>query len=116
MKINDLTISLTDNKITEIFYHIDEFRIEFDNSVIKHILGNKPKRTPKMSPSEVITNMVMFHTGGFRIMKHFYINYVQVHMLHLFSRYGLIQPICGTNAICLIAHEYIPENLLFRRW
>lgn len=26
----------------------------------------------------------MFHTGGCRNMKHFYLNYVQVHMLHLF--------------------------------
>lgn len=77
-------MTLTDDKITEIFYLIDEFCIEFDKSVGKHILGNKPKRTPKMSPSEVITIMVMFHTGGFRNMKHFYIHYVQVHMPHLF--------------------------------
>jgi hypothetical protein len=77
-------MALTNNKITEIFYLIDEFCIEFDKSVEKHILGNKPKRAPKMSPSEVITIMVMFHTGGFRNMKHFYIHYLQVHMRHLF--------------------------------
>lgn len=77
-------MTLTDNKITEIFYLIDEFHIEFDKSVEKHLLGNKPKRPPKMSPSEVITIMVMFHTGGYRNMKHFYIHYVQVHMVHLF--------------------------------
>lgn len=77
-------MTLTDDKITEIFYLIDEFRIQFDRSVEKHLLGNKPKRTPKMSTSEVITIMVMFHTGGFRNMKHFYIHYVQVHMKHLF--------------------------------
>lgn len=77
-------MTLTDDKITEIFYLIDEFRIQFDRSVEKHLLGNKPKRTPKMSTSEVITIMVMFHTGGFRNMKHFYIYYVQVHMKHLF--------------------------------
>ena len=77
-------MTLTDDKITEIFYLIDEFHIEFDKSIEKHLLGNKPKRTPKMSSSEVITIMVMFHTGGFRNMKHFYLHYVQVHMLHLF--------------------------------
>lgn len=77
-------MTLTDNKITEIFYLIDEFCIEFDKSVEKHILGNKPKRTPKMSTSEVITIMVMFHTGGFRNMKHFYLHYLQVHKQHLF--------------------------------
>lgn len=77
-------MTLTQDKITEIFYLIDEFCIEFDKSVEKHLLGNIPKRTPKMCPSEVITIMVMFHTGGFRNMKHFYIHYVQVHMAHLF--------------------------------
>lgn len=63
---------------------IEELKLDFDKSVEKHLLGNKPKRTPKMSPTEVITIMVMFHTGGFRNMKHFYIHYVRVHMLHLF--------------------------------
>jgi hypothetical protein len=77
-------MTLTDDKIIEIFYLIDEFRIEFDKSVEKHLLGNKPKRRPKLSPSEVITIMVMFHTGGFRNMKHFYLHYVKVHMGHLF--------------------------------
>ena len=77
-------MTLTQDKITEIFYLIDEFCIEFDKSVEKHLLGNKPKRTPKMCHSEVITIMVMFHTGGFRNMKHFYIHYVKVHMAHLF--------------------------------
>lgn len=37
-----------------------------------------------MSSSEVITIMVMFHTEGFRNMKHFYLHYVRVPMLHLF--------------------------------
>lgn len=60
-------MTFTDNKITEIFTLIEEFYIEFNKSVEKHILGNKPKRTPKMSPIEVITIIVMFHTGGFRL-------------------------------------------------
>ena len=77
-------MALTDDKITEIFYLIDEFCIEFDKSVGKHLLVNKPRRTPRMSPSEVITIMVMFHSGGFRNMKHFYLHYVKVHMHHLF--------------------------------
>lgn len=75
---------LSDTKITEIFYLIDEFCIEFDQSVKKHIIGNKPKRRPRMSCSEVITIMVMFHTGGFRNMKHFYLFYIQQHKSDLF--------------------------------
>lgn len=66
-------MTLTEDKITEIFYLIDEFTTEFHESVKNHTLGNKPKRKPNMSVSEVITIMVYFHTGGFRNMKHFYI-------------------------------------------
>ena len=77
---------LSINKITEIFYLVDEFCMEFEKSIQKHTLGNKPKRTPRMSCSEVITIMVIFHTGGFRNMKHFYIHYVQEHMGDLFPQ------------------------------
>ena len=62
---------LSNNKITEIYYLIYEFCIEFEQSIQKHLIGNKPKRKPRMSCSEVISIMVMFHTGGFGNMKHF---------------------------------------------
>lgn len=67
---------LSNSKITEIFYLVDEFRIEFEQTVKKHTLGNAPKRKPRMSCSEVITIMVLFHSGGFKNMKHFYLYYV----------------------------------------
>lgn len=79
-------MTLTDDKITEIFYLIDDFCKEFDNSIKKHLLGNKPKRKPTMSCSEVITIMVIFHTGGYRNMKHFYQHFVQKHLTHLFPK------------------------------
>jgi len=75
---------LSDNKITEIFYLVDEFCLEFEKTIQKQTLGNKPKRTPKMSCSEVITIMILFHSGGYRNMKHFYLFYVQKHMEVLF--------------------------------
>ena len=77
-------MTLTDDKITDIFYFIDDFCQEFDKYIQKHLLGNKPKRKPTMSCSEVITLMVMFHSSGYRNMKHFYLNYVQKHLAHLF--------------------------------
>ena len=77
-------MTLTDAKYTEIFYLIDEFCHEFENSTQKHYLGNKPRRKPKMSQSEVITIMVGFHSGGYRNIKHFYLYYVQCHLGHLF--------------------------------
>ena len=75
---------LSDNKITEIFYLVDEFCLSFEKIIQKHLIGNKPKRTPKMSCSEVITIMISFHLEGFRNMKYFYLYYVQKHMSHLF--------------------------------
>jgi len=75
---------LSNNKITEIFYLVDEFCLEFQQTIKKHTLGNEPKRKPKMSCSEVITIMVLFHSGGFKNMKHFYLYYVQKHQLDLF--------------------------------
>jgi len=79
-------MTLSDSKITEIFYTIDEFCIEFQNSIQKYTLGNKPKRKPKMSNSEVMCIMVIFHHGGFRNMKHFYLFYVCKHLNHLFPK------------------------------
>jgi hypothetical protein len=73
-------MSLTKDKVTEIFYIVDEFCRHFEASISPNMLGNAPKRKPLMSKSEVITLMVMFHSGCFRNFKHFYEHYVKVHM------------------------------------
>ncbi len=67
------------DKITEIFVLADEFCIGFNETVSMHSLGNKPKKKPKMSQSEVITIMVLFHFGAFKNMKHFYEYFVKQH-------------------------------------
>ncbi len=79
-------IVLSDNKITEIFYCVDECCLELEKSIQKHLVGNNPNRKPKKSCSEVITIMIMFRSQGFRNMKHFYMHYVQKHMKHLFGK------------------------------
>lgn len=71
---------ITKDKITEIFYLTDEFCKEFDKNISKHQIGNKPKRKPKMSNSEVITILTLFHYGAFKNLKYFYIHYVQEHL------------------------------------
>jgi len=68
------------SKITEIFCVIDEFCKEYDQIVDKSLLGNPAKRPSRMSESEIMTITVLFHLGGFRTFKHFYIYYVQKHM------------------------------------
>lgn len=68
------------DKITEIFSVVDEFCKNFKDQTSCFLLGNKPKRPPRMSTSEVITIVLLFHLSGFRTFKHFYIFYVQKHM------------------------------------
>ena len=44
---------------------------------------NKPNR---MSDAEIILIMILFHSGGYRCFKHFYLEYVCKHLAHLFPR------------------------------
>lgn len=74
------------DKSTDIFCLVDEFCQHFTPFLEKHSLGNKPKRPPRMSQSEVITIMIIFHLSGFKCFKHFYIFYVQKHMVGEFPR------------------------------
>lgn len=73
-------------KITDLFCIVDEFCKEYDLIVDKALLGNISKRPPIMSKSEVITITILFHLGGFRTFKHFYIHYVQKHMQNEFPK------------------------------
>jgi hypothetical protein len=74
----------TQDKITEIFYLTDEFCKEFQKSIDGHLIGNAAKKMPKMEQSEVITILIIFHGMQFKNLKHFYLNYVQIHLTHLF--------------------------------
>lgn len=73
------------DKITEIFYIIDEFCKEFDAAKSGHVLKKRCEkksrnRSFKLNDSEVMTILVLFHLGNFRCLKHFYMNYVQKHL------------------------------------
>lgn len=74
------------DKITEIFYLIDNFCQELNTSLESHIIGKPAKKKPQMSKSEVITIMVLFHMEGSRCMKHFYLFYVQEHLQSEFPK------------------------------
>lgn len=68
------------DKITDIFCTVDEFCVEFEKFIQPFLIGNPPKKKPKMSNSEIITIMILFQLSGFRTFKHFYMYYVQKHM------------------------------------
>jgi hypothetical protein len=73
------------DKITEIFYVVHEFCNEFEKATSGHIVrkDNSKKsrsRSFKLHDSEIITILILFHTGQFRNLKHFYTQYVQIHL------------------------------------
>ena len=76
---------ISDTKIIEIFCNLDDFMKEFDavltkNSISDTSLPKKRNRKSKMSKSEVMTIMVIFHLKSHRNLKHFYLYYVSKHM------------------------------------
>ena len=68
-------------KTTEFFCLIDDFCIEINKVIDKNALKSNSntkikRRKPKLSQSEIITIMVLFHSIGYRCFKHFYLEYI----------------------------------------
>lgn len=83
---------ISENKIIEIFCALDDFSKEYHSAIDKSSITElsikkKRKRKRKMSDSEVMTIMVLFHLKSYRNLKHFYLDYVCVHMRDLFPEY-----------------------------
>lgn len=76
---------ITKDKITEIFYVIDEFSKNFDAEIEKQpLLTNNGKvrrrRSTSLSDSEIITILLMFHFGTYRNFKHYYLSFIREHL------------------------------------
>ena len=81
------------DKIIEIFYTIDEFCKEIYQVIDKYSVtegksANRRNKKSTLSQSEVISIMVLFRLGGYRCLKHFYLNYVCKHMRKDFPETG----------------------------
>lgn len=84
---------LPDAKITKIFFVIDKFSQVFDATIKdKSISDGKVHRNKpcKMSQSEVATILVLFHLGGYRCLKDFYLQCICKHMSNDFSKINRI--------------------------
>lgn len=80
---------ISDTKIIEIFCNLDDFMNEFEtvltkNSISDSSLPKKRNRKSKMSKSEVMTIMVIFHLKSYRNLKHFYLYNVCKYMNDFF--------------------------------
>lgn len=77
-------------KITEIYCMADDFCKEFSIQQGKYMVEdtshkhrNKPNR---MNDAEIMVILILFHSGGFRCFKHYYLEYVCKHLTHLFPQ------------------------------
>lgn len=81
---------ITEDKITEIFCMADDFCKVFDAQMKKYTIQpqNKRKyhRDSTLSKSEVMVIMILFHSSGYRCLKHFYLQHVCKHLRHLFPK------------------------------
>ena len=76
---------ITDDKVIEIFFIIDEFCKEFEQELSKQPLlasdgVRRCNRKASMSHSEIMTILLLYHFGTFRNFKHFYLHYVRGHL------------------------------------
>ena len=70
----DKTLLIMENKVTEIFFYVDEFCNEFNKTITKYQLSNKTSKNKRNKPcrmhdSEVITIMILFHLSSYRNIK-----------------------------------------------
>lgn len=81
----------TESKVIEIFCLADDFCIFFDSLLTRYAIDSETSskkrnyhRNPRMSKSEVMLILILFHASGYRCLKHYYLEYVCVHLRHLF--------------------------------
>ncbi len=69
--------------ILPLFFEIDEFCREFEPLWREHLLAaglKKRQRRRRLSLSEVMTILVLFHQSGYRNLKQFYLEFVCLHL------------------------------------
>ena len=100
------------DKITAIFVKVDdfcnEFEIEYKQLALPSPDGIKTRNRPSgLCDSEIISILIAFHGGQFRNFKHFYLNYLTVHMKEDFP--GLV----SYNRFIELSHRCAIAFMLF---
>ena len=63
-------MQLDENKVTEIFFILDEFSKNFNKTIKKHSVGDGKRHRDKpnrLSDAEVMLILIMFHDGGLQV-------------------------------------------------
>lgn len=76
------------DKVTEFFVEVDDFCIDFEYEIKKHLLESRKEgsrnRKSQLSDAELISILMLFHYGQFTNFKAFYTQYVCIHLSDLF--------------------------------
>jgi hypothetical protein len=84
-------MEVTMNNLDEIYVNVDDFMKNFIDEWNKMLISSGEKqrlRNPKLSPSEIITIVILFHQSNYRTFKHFYLNFVSQYLKEEFP--GLV--------------------------
>ena len=105
--------------ITKLFCLVDNFVNTLNIKDIPMLVADSGKqkrnRQPKLSLSEMVTIMILFHESGYRTFKWYYLNYVCVHMRgefpHLISYSRFIAHMQKTTKVLiLLMQKMMGEN------
>ena len=76
------------DKVTEFYVLIDDFCLDFEVEIQKHLLesksGGQRRRASRLSDAEIMSILLLFHYGQFSNFKSFYTLYVCPHLSDLF--------------------------------
>ena len=76
------------DKVTEFYVLIDDFCLDFEVEIQKHLLESKTvnqrRRASQLSDAEIMSILLLFHYGQFSNFKSFYTLYVCPHLGGLF--------------------------------
>ena len=76
------------DKVIEFYVEIDDFYKDFEVEIRKHLIESKSEgkriRKSRLSESELMSILILFHYGQFTNLKSFYNLYVREHLSDLF--------------------------------
>jgi transposase len=107
-----MSTPLFSDKVAEIFVKVDDFCNVFEHEFKKHSLpasstAKKRNRKVTLAHSEIITILIAFHGGQFRNFKHFYCQYVCVHLRDCFP------DVVSYNRFIELSHRCAVPFMLF---
>ena len=108
------------DKVIEFFVELDDFQLEFNEHIkqsrIEQGYTKTRKRATILSESEMMSILLLFHFGHFTNFKHFYTQYVQLHLTDCFpqtlsySRFIQLQPRVMIPLMLFLKHRCMGKS------